>query len=39
MDPEEYEKIFGYLTDKKYPNGIKESEQERLLKLTNVHNS
>ena len=27
MDPEEYEKIFGYLSDKKYPNDIKESEK------------
>jgi hypothetical protein len=26
MDPEEYEKIFGYLSDKKYPNDIKESD-------------
>ena len=23
MDPEEYEKIFGYLSDKRYPNDIK----------------
>ena len=29
MDPEEYEHIFGYLSDKKYPNGIKESEKKK----------
>ena len=28
MDSEEYEKIFGYLSDKKYPNDIKESEKK-----------
>jgi hypothetical protein len=28
MDPEEYEQIFGYLSDKRYPNDIKESEKE-----------
>ena len=29
MDPEEYEQIFGYLNDKKYPNDIKESEKKK----------
>jgi hypothetical protein len=29
MDPEEYEKIFGYLSDKKYPNDIKESKNKK----------
>ena len=33
MDPEEYEKIFGYLSDKKYPNDIKESEKRRIRKM------
>jgi polyferredoxin len=32
MDPEEYEKIFGYLSDKKYPNDIKESEEKRRIR-------
>jgi len=30
MDHEEYEKIFGYLSDKKYPNDTKESEKRRI---------
>jgi hypothetical protein len=34
MDPEEYEKIFGYLSDKKYPNDIKESEKRRIRKMS-----
>jgi hypothetical protein len=33
MDPEEYEQIFGYLSDKKYPNDIKESEK-RIRKMS-----
>jgi hypothetical protein len=28
MDPEEYEQTFGYLSHKKYPNDIKESEKK-----------
>jgi hypothetical protein len=34
MDPEEYNKIFGYLSDKKYPNDIKESEKRRIRKMS-----
>ena len=34
MDPEEYEQIFGYLSDKKYPNNIKESEKRRIRKMS-----
>jgi hypothetical protein len=30
MDHEEYERIFDYLSDKKYPNDIKESEKRRI---------
>ena len=33
MDPEEYEQIFGYLSDKRYPNDIKESER-RIRKMS-----
>ena len=28
MDPEEYEKIIGYLSDKKYPNDIKKNQKK-----------
>jgi hypothetical protein len=34
MDPEKYDKIFGYLSDKKYPNEIKESEKRRIRKMS-----
>ena len=34
MDPEEYEKIFGYLSDKKYSNDIKESEKRRIRNMS-----
>ena len=34
MDPEEYNKIFGYLSDKKYPNDTKESEKRRIRKMS-----
>ena len=34
MDPEEYEQIFGYLSDKRYPNDIKESEKRRIRKMS-----
>ena len=33
MDPEEYEQIFGYLSNKKYPNDKKESER-RIRKMS-----
>jgi hypothetical protein len=29
MDPEEYEKIIGYLSDKKYPNDIKKIRKKK----------
>ena len=34
MDPEEYEQIFGYLSDKKYPNDIKKSEKRRIRNMS-----
>ena len=34
MDPEEYEQTFGYLSHKKYPNDIKESEKKRIRKMS-----
>jgi hypothetical protein len=34
MDPEDYKTIFGYLSDKKYRNDIKESEKRRIRKMS-----
>ena len=34
MDHEEYERIFDYLSDKKYPNDIKKSGKRRIRKMS-----
>ena len=34
MDPEEYERIFDYLSNKKYPNDIKKSGKRRIRKIS-----